>query len=66
MSKLRYTVCYHCEDYTEKADVWFNNPIATGDRITDGMCEQEYKVFQVVHITCGGGSFIHVKPCDET
>ena len=56
-----YDVCYHLDDYNEKNNVEFSNPVHIGDYITDGIGNEEFLVFQVVHSAVGGGSAIHVK-----
>lgn len=56
-----YDVCFHLDNYSEKSSVEFSNPVHVGDFITDGIGEEEYQVFQVVHSSVGGGSAIHVK-----
>ena len=65
MSTYFYDVCIHGEDYEERSSVEFSNPVIRGDFITSGDGVAEYKVFQVIHSSVGGGSAIHAEIADN-
>ncbi len=66
MENYFYDICYHLDNYDEKNNIGFPNPVNVGDRITDGAGNGEFVVFQVCHSIVGGGSSLHVKQVPET